>query len=75
VNVFSKTHEVAVRLEMTGFDWLTKDHLVQRTKFGDKLEIIANFGSTDFIFSGKKIRGKSLVIHDLESNKYENYTP
>jgi hypothetical protein len=75
VNVFSKTHEMAVRLEMTEFDWLTKDHLVQRTKFGNELEIIANFGNVDFIFDGKKISGKSLIIHDLKANQYENYTP
>ncbi|RDI68896.1 glycosyl hydrolase family 101 [Nocardia pseudobrasiliensis] len=43
---FAPLHETAATLPMTGFDWLTDDHLVQRTVFGDHaLTVTANFGS------------------------------
>ena len=33
---------------MTDFRWLTPDGSVQRTAFGDKTEILANFSPGDF---------------------------
>lgn len=75
VRVFSKTHEKAVKLEMTGFDWLTTDRLVQRTMFGEELEVVANFGISSFTYKGKSIPAKALVIHDLASNEYQLYKP
>ncbi|MGY2062180.1 glycoside hydrolase, partial [Nocardia gipuzkoensis] len=43
---FAPLHEVAGTLPMTGFDWLTDDHLLQRSVFGEHaLTVTANFGS------------------------------
>ncbi|MFE3194923.1 glycoside hydrolase [Nocardia sp. NPDC059240] len=45
---FAPLHERAGTLPMTDFRWLTEDHLVQRTVFGDgELTVTANFGTTD----------------------------
>jgi hypothetical protein len=75
VRVFSKTHEIAVKLEMTEFDWLTKDRLVQWTKFENSLEIIANFGNQSFSWKGRLIPDHAMLIHNLISNEYEVYKP
>ncbi len=75
VKVFLKTHELAIKLEMTDFTWLTEDHLVQRTKFGNSLEIVANFGAQSFKWNDRIIYGLTLLIHDLITNEYKIYNP
>ena len=42
---------------MTGFEWLSDDRLVQRTEFGDIIEIFANFGTDPFKHKGVIIPG------------------
>lgn len=45
---FAPLHEAAGTLPMTDFRWLTDDHQVQRTVFGDgELTVTANFGTVD----------------------------
>ncbi|WP_306356591.1 MULTISPECIES: glycoside hydrolase [unclassified Nocardia] len=45
---FAPLHEAAGTLPMTDFRWLTDDHLVQRTVFGDgTLTVTANFGTAE----------------------------
>jgi glycosyl hydrolase family 129 len=44
---FTFLRDAAGTAPMTGFRWLTADHLVQRTTFGDQaLTVTANFGAT-----------------------------
>ncbi|GAA1566785.1 hypothetical protein GCM10009678_57120 [Actinomadura kijaniata] len=43
---FEPLHEAAATRAMTDFRWLTPDHRVQRTRFGDALTVTANFGAT-----------------------------
>ncbi|MEV6773715.1 glycoside hydrolase [Nocardia sp. NPDC051030] len=44
---FAPLHEKAGTLPMTDFRWLTDDHLVQRSVFGDNaLTVTANFGTS-----------------------------
>jgi hypothetical protein len=45
---FSPLHRETALLPMTGFQWLTPDATVQRTTFGDNIEMVANFGPGDF---------------------------
>lgn len=75
VRVFSKTHAKAITLEMTDFEWLTNDHLVQLTRFGNALEIIANFGTQPFSWKGKTVPALGLLIHDPSTAVYEVYQP
>ena len=46
---FSPLHRVAGLLPMTEFKWLTEDRMVQKTVFGNELELTANFGTTDYL--------------------------
>lgn len=75
VNVFSKTHAVAIKEEMKDFEWLTNDHLVQKTVFGNALEMIGNFSATTYTYRGKKIPGKSILIYNITDGKYVLYIP
>ncbi|QNK61539.1 hypothetical protein H7F33_13335 [Pedobacter sp. PAMC26386] len=75
MKVFSKTHEVAVQLEMTRFDWLTKDRLIQRTTFGKTMEITANFSNVPFVKEGKTVLPHTLLIHNLLTGDCEVYNP
>jgi len=75
VGIFARTHEMAVKLEMTGFKWLTNDRLVQQTTFGEMLEVTANFNHSAFVLKGKTIPAKSLLIHNLLTDKYQSYQP
>jgi Glycosyl hydrolases related to GH101 family, GH129 len=42
-NFFSPLHQMAGLEALTKFDWLTDDHLVQQTQFGNRLILTANF--------------------------------
>lgn len=42
---FEPLHKAAAEQPMTDFRWLTADHQVQQTKFGDTLTVTANFGT------------------------------
>ncbi|WP_052496324.1 glycoside hydrolase [Pedobacter lusitanus] len=75
MKIFSRTHELAVKLEMTDFKWLTKDRLVQRTAFGQTMEVIANFSKASFTYQSKIIPANDLLIHNLLTDQYELYNP
>jgi hypothetical protein len=74
-SIFAKSHARAVTLEMTGFDWLSADRLVQRTRFGESVEIIANFGSGTFRYNDMVIEGQGLAVHDRGTGEYYLYYP
>ena len=42
-------------LPMTGFDWLTEDRLVQRSVFGGKILVTANFSGTAYALEDGEI--------------------
>lgn len=42
-NFFSPLHQMTGLEALTTFDWLTDDHLVQQTQFGNRLILTANF--------------------------------
>lgn len=44
-NFFSPLHQLAGIEALTLFDWLTEDHLVQQTQFGNRLILTANFSN------------------------------
>ena len=74
--MFSPVHERAIKMEMTGFNWLTEDRMVQQTVFGDnEIEITANFGFSVYTYEGKAISSKSLLIRYPEKGTTEFYKP
>ncbi len=75
VELFARTHQVAVTREMTAFEWLTGDRLVQRTQFGEDLEIIANFGDADHYHAiYGLIPPMSLIVADIDKGTAVLYT-
>lgn len=45
---FSPLHQMAGLEALTQFEWLTEDHLVQQTQFGNRLILTANFSKKSF---------------------------
>lgn len=58
---FAPLHKEAGLLPMTSFEWLINNRTVQRTRFGDSLELTANFGDTPFQVDGVEIAPHSIV--------------
>jgi hypothetical protein len=64
--VFSPLHRETALLPMTDFTWLSEDRQVQRTVFGDRVEMIANFGEKPFDREGMTVPPRSVVSRRLE---------
>ncbi|MEI5989301.1 hypothetical protein A5881_000789 [Enterococcus termitis] len=60
--IWSPFQKAALQHEMTDFKVLTDDRLVQKTDFGDKLSVIANFSGTDYNAEGVKVTSHTAVI-------------
>lgn len=74
-SVFSKMHEITATEALSQYEILSKDRLVQKTKFGDKIEVIANYKAVSFEHEGRKIPAKSVEIYMIEDGVREIYTP
>jgi hypothetical protein len=72
---FSPLHRETALLPMTGFQWLTPDGTVQRTSFGDQLELVANFGSADFPYGDTTLRKQSILVKRRDGGKAPVYVP
>ena len=65
VKVWSELHEITAPLEMTNFEILDENRLVQRTEFSGKVSVTANFKDTEYNYNGKIIPAKSASILSL----------
>ena len=66
---FSPLHREIGFSQMTDFAWLTPDHLVQRTTFEKKAEMVANFGEHPFSYKGVSIPARSILVRWLKDGK------
>ena len=73
VSIWSPFHKKAVTREMTKFEILSKDRLVQSTEFGSDLKVVANFSDKQFKYHDDMIKPGSLIIYDGGSKLI--YTP
>ena len=71
---FSPLHRQIGGQTMTDFEWLSDDRRVQRTEFGDVVEIFANFGADAFEYRGMIIPGKSVVAIWINTGKVEVFS-
>jgi hypothetical protein len=71
---FSPLHRETALLPMTGFQWLTPDGTVQRTSFGDKIEMVANFGSGDFRYGDTTLGKESILVARRDGGKTQVYS-
>jgi hypothetical protein len=62
-------------MPMTGFAWLTPDKLVQRTEFGGRIEIIANFGENAWTGPGASVPPHCALAIDHDSGTRQLYRP
>lgn len=60
--IWSPFQKAALQHEMTNFNVLTKDRLVQKTEFGETLSVTANFSDTDYNTDGVVIASKTALI-------------
>ena len=66
---FSPLHRQIGGQAMTDFEWLSEDKLVQRTEFGDTVEIFANFGADAFGYEDLVIPGRSVVARWMDTGE------
>jgi hypothetical protein len=71
---FSPLHRELGLLPLTDFNWLTEDRLVQQTVFGDRVELIANFGEQDFKRNDLTIPPDNIAAVWRDSKKRLVYT-
>ena len=69
---FSPLHRETALLPLTRFQWLTPDRMVQRTTFGEQLELVANFGTADFRH-GETIVHKQSIVAERRGAKPQEY--
>jgi len=72
---FSQLHRELGLLPLTDFQWLTADRMVQRTVFGEAVEMVANFAEEDFRYLETAIPGRSILARWLETEDTRVYTP
>jgi len=72
---FSPVHRELALLPMTDFAWLTPDRLVQRTTFGDRVEMVANFRARDFAYQGLTVPARSILARWREAGLVRTFTP
>ena len=71
---FSPLHRQIGGQAMTDFEWLSDDRQVQRTEFGDTVEIFVNFGTDAFGYEGLEIPAKSVVAKWMDTGKIEVFS-
>ncbi|MDE0401515.1 MAG: hypothetical protein OXL96_27270 [Candidatus Poribacteria bacterium] len=71
---FSPLHRQIGGQAMTDFEWLTSDRRVQRTEFGEAVEIFANFGTDAFEYKGLVIPRRSTVARWGDTGKIEVFS-
>lgn len=68
---FDLLHEAIFLEPLTSFKWLSADKLVQQTNFGDKVQVTANFSSTE----RHGVPAKAIVAYWMKEKKEIIYLP
>ena len=71
---FSPLHRKIGGQAMTDFEWLTEDKRVQRTAFGDSVEMFANFGHDPYEYQGVRIPGRSVVARWIDTGEIKVFS-
>ena len=72
---FYPLHKETALLPLTAFSRLSPDGTVQRTVFGDKIEIVANFGKKVFTYKKIPVEGESMIVIRKDGERIEKYKP
>lgn len=69
--VFTLLHRITATLPLTSFEWLRNDGTVQRTRFGSRVQVTANFGAMPFTDKDSTVPpGGIAYIVDGKSGEY-----
>ena len=49
-------------LAMTDFEFLTDDYSVARSVFGEKYEVVANFGEKTYVYKEKEVLPEQVIL-------------
>lgn len=71
---FSPLHRDLALEPITGFKWLSDDHRLQQTTFGDGTRIIVNFGRSDAVPDGLTVPARS-ALAIRPNGQTSRYTP
>ena len=71
---FSPLHRKIGGQPMTDFEWLSDNRQVQRTEFGNIVEMYANFGTDPFRYKGMIIPVRSVVARWVDPGKVEVFS-
>lgn len=71
---FSPLHRKIGGQTMTDFEWLSDNRQIQRTEFGNTVELFANFGTDPFEYEGVMIPAKSVVARWIDTGKVEVFS-
>ena len=66
---FSPLHREFGFAQMTDFNWLGSDRMLQRVVFDDRVELIANFSKESRRYQGVEIPGRSVLARWTEKGK------
>ncbi|HUU15667.1 MAG TPA: glycoside hydrolase [Sedimentisphaerales bacterium] len=66
---FSPLHWQVGFAQMTEFNWLSSDRMLQRTVFGDKVELVVNFSQESRRYQGIDIPGRTVLARWTEKGK------
>lgn len=72
---WSPLHRGTASLALTQFQWLTEDRLVQRTLFGDQVEVIANFSESPWASGEVEIPARSVWARRCDTQDTALLTP
>ena len=71
---FSPLHRKAGFAQMTNFNWLSADRMLQRTVFDDKAEIVVNFSQKSRRYQDFEIPARSALAKWTEDGKTKTLT-
>jgi hypothetical protein len=72
---FSPWHRETALLPLTDFQWLTPGGEVQRTVFGDRIELVANFSASDFKHGDTTLGPRSIVVKRGDGSAAQKFVP
>jgi hypothetical protein len=72
---FSPLHRETALMPLTDFEWLSEDRLVQRTVFGERIALVANFSEREFDHGGATLPPRSVLVEHLDTGAVSIFTP
>lgn len=72
---FSPLHRELALLPLTDFAWLSADRFVQRTVFGKRVELVANFSRSERSVGDLSVPPRTVIARWLDSGATRSFAP